>query len=96
MSPGESGRLVILSGPSCVGKSALYECLGKFYPELRNRFHRLVLVNSRDPRPEKSTVGNIIFGRGLKLRDYGRTIATPYWRRALTCKRWMLRSSSLC
>ena len=51
MSPDESGRLVILSGPSCVGKSPLYKSLGKFYPELRNQFHRLVLVNSRDPRP---------------------------------------------
>jgi len=51
MSPDNSGRLVILSGPSCVGKSPLYECLGKLYPELRNRFHRLVLINSRDPRP---------------------------------------------
>ena len=51
MSPDESGRLVILSGPSCVGKSPLYKSLGKFYPELRNQFHKLVLVNSRDPRP---------------------------------------------
>jgi len=51
MSLDESGRLVILSGPSCVGKSPLYKCLGRFYPELRNQFHRLVLVNSRDPRP---------------------------------------------
>lgn len=51
MSPGENGRLVILSGPSCVGKSPLYSSLGKFYPELLSQFHRLVLVNSRDPRP---------------------------------------------
>ena len=51
MSPDENGRLVILSGPSCVGKSALFACLGKFYPELGKRLHKLVLVNSRDPRP---------------------------------------------
>lgn len=51
MRPDKSGRLVILSGPSCVGKSPLYKSLGKFYPELRKQFHRLVLVNSRDPRP---------------------------------------------
>ena len=51
MKPAESGRLVILSGPSCVGKSPLYKSLGKFYPELRNQFQKLVLVNSRDPRP---------------------------------------------
>lgn len=51
MSTGENGQLVILSGPSCVGKSPLFACLGKFYPELSRRLHKLVLVNSRDPRP---------------------------------------------
>jgi guanylate kinase len=51
MIPSDGGRLVILSGPSCVGKSSLFECLGKFYPELRKQLHKLVLVNSRDPRP---------------------------------------------
>jgi guanylate kinase len=47
----QAERLVILSGPSCVGKSPLYKSLGKFHPELRNHFHKLVLFNSRDPRP---------------------------------------------
>jgi guanylate kinase len=51
MSPDLSGRLVILSGPSCVGKSPLFKALGKFYPELHRQFHKLVLVNSRAPRP---------------------------------------------
>ena len=51
MSPDQSGRLVILSGPSCVGKSPLYKSLGKFYPELHKQLHKLVLYNSRDPRP---------------------------------------------
>jgi guanylate kinase len=45
------GRLVILSGPSCVGKSPLAKALAKFYPELRKRLQPLVLYNSRDPRP---------------------------------------------
>jgi guanylate kinase len=47
----KSGRLVILSGPSCVGKSPLHKALGKFHPELCEQFHKLVLVNSRAPRP---------------------------------------------
>jgi guanylate kinase len=51
MSPNQTGRLVILSGPSCAGKSPLYKSLGKFYPELQTRLHKLVLVNSRAPRP---------------------------------------------
>jgi len=45
------GRLVILSGPSCVGKSPLAKALGKFHPEWSKRLQPLVLYNSRDPRP---------------------------------------------
>jgi guanylate kinase len=44
-------RLVILSGPSCVGKSPLDKVLGRFYPELRRGLRKLVLYNSRAPRP---------------------------------------------
>jgi guanylate kinase len=47
----EDRRLVLLSGPSCVGKTPLFACLSKFYPELSKRLRKLVLVNSRDPRP---------------------------------------------
>jgi len=45
------GRLVILSGPSCVGKSPLARALAKFHPEWSSRLRGLVLYNSRDPRP---------------------------------------------
>jgi guanylate kinase len=51
MAPDQTGRLVILSGPSCVGKSPLFKALGKFYPDLHDQFHKLVLFNSRAPRP---------------------------------------------
>ena len=43
-------RLVILSGPSCVGKSPLDKALARFYPELRRGLRKLVLYNSRAPR----------------------------------------------
>ena len=46
-----SGRLVILSGPSCVGKSPLEKALARFYPDLKESLQPLVLYNSRDPRP---------------------------------------------
>ena len=46
-----TGRLIILSGPSCVGKSPLDRALGRFYPALRSRLHAIVLYNSRQPRP---------------------------------------------
>jgi guanylate kinase len=51
MTDERKGRLVILSGPSCVGKSPLAKALAKFYPELRKTLQPLVLYNSRGPRP---------------------------------------------
>ncbi len=45
------GRLVILSGPSCVGKSPLEKAMGRFYPELKKKLKNIVLYNSRSPRP---------------------------------------------
>jgi len=46
-----AGRLVILSGPSCVGKSPLARALGRLYPELRAKLAPVVLYTSRAPRP---------------------------------------------
>ncbi|MBN1361121.1 MAG: hypothetical protein JW993_11030 [Sedimentisphaerales bacterium] len=45
------GRLVVLSGPSCVGKGPLYAALKKFYPDLAGKLSKLVLYDSRAPRP---------------------------------------------
>jgi hypothetical protein len=45
------GRLVILSGPSCVGKSPLDKALARLYPKLHARLRKLVLHTSRAPRP---------------------------------------------
>jgi len=45
------GRLVILSGPSCVGKGPLHAAFRKFYPEHAAKLRKLVLYNSRSPRP---------------------------------------------
>ena len=46
-----SGRLIVLSGPSCAGKSPLDRALGRFYPQLRQRLRTIVLYNDRSPRP---------------------------------------------
>jgi guanylate kinase len=51
MSAEEAGRLVILSGPSCVGKSPLAKALGRFHPDLSAKLQPVVLFNSRSPRP---------------------------------------------
>jgi guanylate kinase len=45
------GRLIIVSGPSCVGKTPLARALEEFHPELHSKLHKLVLFNSRRPRP---------------------------------------------
>lgn len=45
------GRLIILAGPSCAGKSPLDKALARFYPELRSPLQPVVLYNDREPRP---------------------------------------------
>lgn len=50
MTFGSSGRLVVLSGPSCAGKSPLAKALAKFHAKLFERLQPLVLYNSRQPR----------------------------------------------
>ena len=57
MSAHGGGRLVILSGPSCVGKSPLAKALARFHPDLREApAHRPVLArlmsdhHAREPR----------------------------------------------
>ena len=45
------GRLIILSGPSCVGKGPLHAAFRSFYPERAAKLRKLVLYNCRSPRP---------------------------------------------
>ena len=51
MSAHGGGRLVILSGPSCAGKSPLAKALARFHPDLSAKLQPIVLFNSRSPRP---------------------------------------------
>jgi guanylate kinase len=46
-----SGRLVVLSGPSCAGKSPLVKALARLRPDLHDALQGIVLHNSRAPRP---------------------------------------------
>ena len=45
------GRLVVLSGPSCVGKGPLRAALDRLHGELSGRLAKFVLYDSRGPRP---------------------------------------------
>jgi guanylate kinase len=51
MAGGSAGRLVILAGPSGVGKSPLVKALARLRPDLTGRLQPVVLYNSRAPRP---------------------------------------------
>ena len=44
-------RLVILTGPSCAGKTPLERSLRHLYPEIDKKLRRLVAYNSRAIRP---------------------------------------------
>lgn len=44
-------KLVILTGPSCIGKSPMDKALWRFHPEMRQLLRKLVLFNDRHPRP---------------------------------------------
>lgn len=46
-----NGRLIVLAGPSCVGKSPLDKALARFHPDLRAPLKPVVLYNDRAPRP---------------------------------------------
>ncbi len=63
-----SGRLVVLSGPSCIGKSPLVKALAQFHPDLHKKLQPFVLYNSRSPDLEKRTVKITIFGAARKSR----------------------------
>ncbi len=44
-------KLILLSGPSCVGKSPLHKALKQLYPDITNSMKKLVLFNDREIRP---------------------------------------------
>lgn len=51
MTANPPGRLIILTGPSCAGKTPLVRALRRFWPDLDDAYRPVVLLNSRSPRP---------------------------------------------
>jgi len=65
------GRLIVLAGPSCVGKSPLSKALRKFYPAQSSNLQTLVLYNSREPRPGEVEGEDYHFRTDEKIKALG-------------------------
>jgi guanylate kinase len=63
------GRLVVLSGPSCIGKSPLIKALGQFHSDLHKKLQPLVLYNSRSPRPGEKDGEDYHFRRRQEIES---------------------------
>jgi guanylate kinase len=63
-------KLIILSGPSCVGKSPLEKALTKVFPEARNTLHKLLLYNDRQPRPGEKDGIDYYFSTTEQIESY--------------------------
>ena len=63
------GRLIIFSGPSCVGKSPLAKALSRLYPELYKDLQPLVLYNSRAARPGERDKVDYYFRPRQEIED---------------------------
>lgn len=70
---GKTRRLVVLSGPSCVGKGPLCSALETFYPRLMESMHKLVLYNSRQPRPGEQEGVDYCFRAREEITQMSRT-----------------------
>ena len=64
------GRFIILSGPSCVGKGPLYAAFAKLYPDIALTLTKLVLYNSRAPRPAEIDGKDYHFRRREEIESY--------------------------
>jgi len=71
------GKLLILAGPSCVGKSPLWKAVQRLYPERARALRPVVLYNSRAPRPGESDGVDYHFRQRDEienLREHGRYV----------------------
>lgn len=62
-------KFIILSGPSCVGKGPLVTALKRFHPDLTEGWEKLVLYNSRSPRPGEKDGVDYFFRRRERIEE---------------------------
>ncbi|MFH0962425.1 MAG: hypothetical protein V2A58_00270 [Planctomycetota bacterium] len=65
-------RLIILTGPSCVGKSPLAKALKRVHPILFATLQSLVLYNTRAPRPHEQDGVDYHFRSRAEIEALGR------------------------
>ncbi len=63
-------RLILLTGPSCIGKSPLDRALKRFYPGLRENLQKLVLYNDRAPRPGENEGVDYYFRKRQEIEAF--------------------------
>ena len=59
-------KFIILSGPSCVGKTPLLKTMAAVFPEIQ--YGRLILYNSRQPRPVETEGVDYYFRSETEIR----------------------------
>ncbi|MBF0423303.1 MAG: hypothetical protein HQL73_09960 [Magnetococcales bacterium] len=62
-------KMVVLAGPSCVGKGPLFTAFRRFYPETASRFRRLILFNDRVPHPGEDDGTDYHFRSRMELES---------------------------
>lgn len=63
-----SNRLIILSGPSCVGKTPLIRAFAKIHPQISNSIKKIILYNSREIRPDETDGVDYYFRKRTEIK----------------------------
>ena len=63
-------KLIILTGPSCIGKSPVERTLSKVNPDIRESLHKLLLYNDRPSRPGERDGIDYHFSTTSQLKSF--------------------------
>jgi guanylate kinase len=66
------GRMILVSGPSCIGKGPLFETLWRCYPDLAKPLRKVILYNDREIRPIERDGVDFFFRTHAEIEALGR------------------------
>ena len=66
------GRMILVSGPSCIGKGPLFDALGRCYPDLAKTLRKVILYNDREIRPIEQDGVDFFFRTRPEIEALGR------------------------